>query len=424
VESSSLQVDQTSAAEALHGAYWTGQVDPNDVHTTNLFAFYPYIDMARRLGGSFTKVRKLKDAIHGRVYMYKWQCDMGDEAIIVKLMRTDAVRQNENREPCEMFAHLDPRNVRNPHQEDASTEIGVLTYLNRQADCPRFLLRMLDSFVDGTDTWLVTEFCEGGEFFDHVANKLVDLSPVRIRRYMWQLLRAVHYMHSHDIGHRDISLENILITFRHDAEGTKHGEFRLMDFGGACRTRARRDGPLLRYFRPVGKPYYRPPEAWIPSSSETEVVPLNGATPSTVVFMQLQSQAHRGYLCEVMLPDEFPEAPGDPCRARLWGYAVPGMDVFACGVCFFIMSFGIPPWQSSVLADKLFAHVCRNGDQGIPTLLAHWRKEVLDAAAIDVIVAMTRPDPTRRLSIEQCLASPCLADMLHDEVPVHGQMPR
>lgn len=54
---------------------------------------------------------------------------------------------------------------------------------------------------------------------------------------------GARYLHAHDIGHRDISLENVLL---------KNGVTRLMDFGMAAQTR-RRCGTRLRYFRAVGK---------------------------------------------------------------------------------------------------------------------------------------------------------------------------
>merc|ERR1719401_636543 len=138
---------------------------------------------------------------------------------------------------------------------------------------------MLGSFQQGVDTHLVTEHCDGGEFFSLVSTKAIPLTEDRNRLYMWQLMQAVKYLHSHNIGHRDISLENILVSFRHDAPGERCGEFRLMDFGGACRTHSN-TGQLLRYFRKMGKNYYRPPECELPPDPETEVHPHESHRPN------------------------------------------------------------------------------------------------------------------------------------------------
>merc|ERR1719408_745692 len=100
-------------------------------------------------------------------------------------------------------------------------------------------------------TWLITEFAEGGELFDVAAAG--GLSETKIHEYMWQLLQAVDYLHKHQIGHRDISLENVLL---------KDGVVRLMDYGMAVRT-CSSSGVSLRYFCEVGKDFYRAPEVYV-----------------------------------------------------------------------------------------------------------------------------------------------------------------
>ena len=47
--------------------------------------------------------------------------------------------------------------------------VGVLSYLARQPDLPGSLLRMLGVFSAPAHTWLVTEFCDGGDLFEVLA---------------------------------------------------------------------------------------------------------------------------------------------------------------------------------------------------------------------------------------------------------------
>ncbi|CAE7752992.1 CPK1, partial [Symbiodinium pilosum] len=96
-------------------------------------------------------------------------------------------------------------------------------------------LRMLGAFRDDNPggsqqptTLLVTEFVSDGELFNQVSTGRMGSGEPVVRSVMWQLLHGVNYLHKHQIGHRDISLENVLISFNRD-------EFhvRLMDFGQA-----------------------------------------------------------------------------------------------------------------------------------------------------------------------------------------------
>ncbi len=72
------------------------------------------------------------------------------------------------------------------------------------------------------------------EHVDHTILEELDKSPTglsdhpskdTVRKYMWQLLKAIDYLHNHNVIHRDIKPENILISV--------HGIVKLCDFGFA-----------------------------------------------------------------------------------------------------------------------------------------------------------------------------------------------
>lgn len=377
----------------------------SDPRNTNL-AFFSGMAKFEKLAdaGSFTFVRHLSKAIHGEVILYNWTAPGGEMPlqVAVKKMKNDKVYQNHGAETDAWKTHLDRRRARARNPEDAETEIAILSYLKAQTDAPPYLLRMFGCFQDESSTWLVVEYAEGGELFA-LANSEVGLDEDCIRRYLWQLLIAVSYLHSHDIGHRDISLENVLL---------KDNKIRLMDFGMAVQSHSSA-GEELRYFCRVGKDAYRAPECYVPEVSNHQVflpVDSEAVNPGDIISTELC-----GYLCQVRLgPDA---GKGKRCSVDLWGYAVQPADVFATGVCLCSLAYRVQPWKFAVPGgpDKceFFSYIHSRGANGLEALLSHWGLletsnglRPLSQEGVALLLAMVRSDPARRPTAAECLALP------------------
>jgi len=376
----------------------------DDAFETNLTAFYRYVDLGLAVHGRFTRVKVLSDAIHGKVYLCRWERDgeEADQMVAIKSMRTDRVRLNEGREANDRAAHqMDPAGTDVPYEEDAMTEIGVYFYLSGLRGVPPNFPVMLACFQAGNFTKLVMEFVDGHDLFSWMESGMHDASEENNSRYFRQILTAVCFLHRHFIGHRDISLENLLICV--DGGGPSTGVIKLIDFGGACRTHSE-SGTPLRYFRRTGKPYYQAPETDVPRPDEehfpawplTEVAFPDGQRGDVVLS---RVNGKRPHLCEVKLLE--PGQPGQPCQAELWGYEVPHTDVFSCGVVWFILNYGIPPWAAVSLEDNAFKWFERNG---IVDLLTRWGKNLLTPEGMELLVAMTQCRPSARPTSERCLA--------------------
>ena len=116
------------------------------------------------------------------------------------------------------------------------------------------IVRIIESFNTKNSYILITEYCEGGELFDQVRNQLSETQIAVIFR---QLLSGLAYLHSNNIVHRDLKLENILI---HEIEKSKTtGEdlfdIKIIDFGTARIFDKNRKPQSI-----VGSSYYIAPE--------------------------------------------------------------------------------------------------------------------------------------------------------------------
>lgn len=373
---------------------------------TNLGHFRVPMNFDALPRGEFAQVRRVAKGINGDVFLHRWtRGDVQEDAVVKMLRNRSLERIQSSTEVCERNVHMHRRNDA-PDAEDALTEIGVLTYLAKQADLPLYLLRASAVFADGTHTWLVTEHAEGGDLFGVVAASAEPLCESDVKSYMWQLLQAVSYLQTHFIGHRDISLENILL---------KDGVARIMDFGMAVQSHSACGKPF-RYFRATGKDFYRGPECYVPMSSEAVVTPRPGDRGGDVALLRVRLGGD--YLCEMKLPAD--AQPHKACTAQVWGYEAALADIFSAGICFFILTFQSPAWSRAVVADRNFAYVHRHGDGGLEALVRSWNKRLPSAGAMQLMDDMMRPEPTRRHLAAQCLSSPWFAELADEPVPCHS----
>ena len=85
------------------------------------------------------------------------------------------------------------------------------------------IILLLDAFETSSEFVMVTELGRG-ELFNIIEDDQY-LSESEIRRIAQQLVRALHYLHSNRITHRDMKPQNILIC--------DNGVVKLCDFGFA-----------------------------------------------------------------------------------------------------------------------------------------------------------------------------------------------
>lgn len=380
--SSSSSEDGSVPLELCMERFFSGA----DCFSTDLNYYHSEVRFdALTSNGHFTKVKTLGSCCRGKgeVELHRWAriARRDEETVVVKRLPLSCLYENENSERNERAVHCYSRTRQ---MEDTLAEIGIYSFLSQQQTTSPYILKMHAALQAGEDAWLVLQHADGGDLFEVIQRK-DSVSSQQALRWTWQLLQAVDFLHKRSIGHRDISIENILL---------RGGDVQLMDFGQAVQTHSS-DGVLLRYFCALGKDYYRAPERNVPEQTQMKVSAPAGSSPCQVAFAQ-----EGDYLCEVLLPATAIE--GQECFAEPWGYTVPPIDVFACGVCSFVLVGGVPPWQQARPSDPHFAFVRA---KGVMNMLRAYGKHVQPEMG-QLMDTMLRANPSERVTVVDALAHP------------------
>ena len=91
------------------------------------------------------------------------------------------------------------------------------------------IVELYDIFESKHHIYLVLELCEGGELFDVLLNSVKGwFDENETINIIKQIADSLQYLHSYDIIHRDLKLENLLISKLNDTHESKHVKFRFV----------------------------------------------------------------------------------------------------------------------------------------------------------------------------------------------------
>lgn len=198
------------------------------------------------------------------------------------------------------------------------------------------IIKVYEYFQDEKNYYVVEEYAEGGELYEFLY-KLDDFNERIACNIMKQILSAIVYLHEINIVHRDLKPENILIEAR---SKTNNINIKIIDFGAANYYNSE-ESLTLR----IGTPYYIAPE---------------------VIAKKYNKEC----------------------------------DVWSCGVIFYILLCGYPPFDGKSSEDIM--------DQIVKKELAFPEEEwkSIDEKAKNLIKQMLVKDPKKRISAEDALNNP------------------
>lgn len=173
--------------------------------------------------GSYKLLKCIGEGAYGRAYL---ATDPEGKKVVAKVIDVGKVPQKE-RIAC-------------------IQEVKLLSTLDHP-----FIVRYLDSYIEGQNLHIVMNFCDGGDLSDLIRKQEESGTPfpeAQILKWLSQLLMAVKHIHQNHIIHRDIKSQNIFIE--------KSGRVRLADFGISKAM----ESTLAQAKTFIGTPYYLSPE--------------------------------------------------------------------------------------------------------------------------------------------------------------------
>ena len=87
------------------------------------------------------------------------------------------------------------------------------------------IIKLLDVFEDDKHFYVVIEYLGGRDLFEYMNRNFMN--EVKAKRIIFSVLRAVKYLHQFGIVHRDIKLENVVMSSRDNTLAIP----KLIDFG-------------------------------------------------------------------------------------------------------------------------------------------------------------------------------------------------
>ena len=137
--------------------------------------------------------------------------------------------------------------------EDLLSDGEIMDEINilKKLDHPD-IVRILEFYNTEEKYYIINEYIPGGELFEQINN---IFSETQIAVMFRQILSGLAYLHSNNIIHRDLKLENILINEVETINGEKYFILKIIDFGTARIFDKNKKAKAI-----VGSTYYIAPE--------------------------------------------------------------------------------------------------------------------------------------------------------------------
>ena len=88
------------------------------------------------------------------------------------------------------------------------------------------IIKLIDLFENSDQYFIVIEYMAGKDLFDYIQKRNFMLPEERVKHLVLQIIQAVRYLHDFGIVHRDLKLENVMMS-----DSSNMGKPKIVDFG-------------------------------------------------------------------------------------------------------------------------------------------------------------------------------------------------
>jgi serine/threonine protein kinase len=267
-------------------------------------------------------------------------------------------------------------------------EVQVLSMLSHP-----HIIRLYEVFENETTLNVVTEYVQGGELFDYLVERPDRLlSEAEASFIVRQVAWATAYMHAQGVMHRDLKLENILVSHRpsHDEDGPT---VKLIDFG------------LAKRYTQISPTQQQ--ELQQLYEQQVRVVNSNVGTSTSSTSTTSSASAMMDNTTMNILPkptaNTFFGTVGyiAPEMTKRKGYTA-SVDVWSLGVMTYVLLCGIFPFEDSDPSD-LSSALRSHSDYTLK--YPPWANKISNSAK-DLLSKLLEVNPSRRLTAGRALQHP------------------